>query len=73
MDAPEIITLREAALLVRLSEAYLRRLFQSGRVPGWQLKKHGRIFFNKPDLVKWWRRGQSPVGFDYKLAKFQSL
>jgi hypothetical protein len=73
MDATEIITLREAARLVRFSEAYLRRLFQSGQVPGWQLKKQGRIFFNKPDLMKWWKGGQSPAGFDYKLAKFQSL
>ncbi len=71
MDDPEILTLKEAAALVRYSDSHLRRLCHAGATP-YRQQGNGKITIKKSALMSWWENFASE-DTQSKIQKFRIL
>jgi excisionase family DNA binding protein len=68
MTQIEIITVKEAAELLRCSTATIRRLCREGILPHRQ-RGSGPITFSKTQVLEWWQEDLSPLPFALKIKK----
>jgi len=58
-DVPELLTIREAAELLRVSHQTVYQLVRSGRLPAHRVGRQWRI--SQETLVGWLRESEAPV------------
>jgi excisionase family DNA binding protein len=72
MTQIEIITVKEAAELLRCSVATIRRLCREGVLP-YRQRGNGPITFSKAQVLEWWQEDLSPLPFEIKIKKAKLL
>jgi excisionase family DNA binding protein len=68
-NQPDILTIEEAASLLRIPLSSMYRLAQEGRIPAQKVGRHWR--FHSQTLIQWIAKGQ--VSFDAPSAKPEKL
>jgi len=69
----EILTTKEAALFLKVSERTLRRWVLEFELPYIQLKKRGRILFKKKELLDFLDKYQEPMPAHLKLQRLKLI
>ncbi len=69
----EILTTKEAALFLKISERTLRRWISEFGLPYIQLKKGGRILFKEKEVLDWLDKYQEPMPVHFKLQKLKLI
>jgi excisionase family DNA binding protein len=68
MTEIEIITVKEAAELLRCSISTIRRLCREGVLP-YRQRGNGPITFSKTQVLEWWQEDLSPLPFEIRIKK----
>jgi excisionase family DNA binding protein len=63
----EILTLKEAAVFLKVAPSYLRELIKRGVLPYRQEHRGCRITFSKEALERWWLKSARPLPVKIKL------
>jgi excisionase family DNA binding protein len=69
----EIMTFKEAAVFLRISERHLRELVKTSDIPHRQTGPKARVFFVKDRLIAWWDRASLPLPTELKVERFRLL
>jgi excisionase family DNA binding protein len=69
----EILTTKEAARFLKISERTLKRWILEYELPYIQLKKRGKILFNKKEILDWLDKYQEPLPVHLKLQRLKLI
>ena len=72
----EILTLKEVATLLRISESqvrFLTKLPEKEVIPHFQRKEHGRLYFDKKRVLRWWEDFHKPKSVEQKLEELKLI
>ena len=68
-----ILTFREAAQFLRISERHLRELIRRTDIPRRQAGRKARIFFVRERLISWWDLASIPTPISVRIDTFKLL
>jgi excisionase family DNA binding protein len=68
-----ILTFKEAAAFLRISQRHLRELVKGSDIPRRQAGRKARIFFVQERLIAWWDRASIPTPISVKTNTFRLI
>ena len=73
MEETPILILPEAAQLLRVSQAAVRRLIRDEGLPHVQYRKWSPYYFDRETILKWWHNRQTPKPGDVRAREIKLL